>query len=879
MAAQPSAAPDGCEVLQPAGFTGVHHSGSGALPVGRDLNILSASAGSTINFQVGHQSTPRPPCHSIPFPRNEALVKRDDLFAELERLLPPQTESQTAALWGLGGSGKTQIALEYAYRRWHSAPCSVFWVHADNEATFSQDYQLIAKKLGVPANLQGDELLAEVRARIEAEPSWVLVLDNVDNIGLFGAGRRKPAAQSGEQPHRADHAPNLHNFVPRGPIGTVLWTSRDEGIAGSLVVAQRTINVARMEEDEALKLLTTIRNEAIDDTERDSASALLAELDRLPLAISQAASYMRRTRTPVKEYLSKLKRGKKRWRILRASEPDVHRRCAVSNSILETWSISIEHIRQENEMAYHILHVLAFFDNQNIPEPMVKKIAKQLGSRQANEQSSDSEDEDAIDAAARLREFSFLSHRKSDWGPAYEMHKLVQEAARYRLQAKEDEIYFAKAALRTINDLFPKSRLRELWEEREKYLAHAQRVGEWADLCGEEEAAMLLGQVAIYLYDRGRWRDNEPVAQKVYELQKKILGDKHPDTLRSMANLATTYHGQEKYNEAEKVEAEVLALQRDTLGDKHPDTLRSMSNLALTYHGQKRYNEAEKMGAEVLALQRDTLGDKHPNTLQNMANLITIYNKQKKYNEAEKIGAEVLALQRDTLGDKHPDTFRSIINLAATYHEQGKHNEAEKMGIKVLALQRDTFGDKHPDTLRSMANLATTYHEQKRYNEAEKIKTEVLALQRDTLGNKHPDTLRSMANLAITYYGQERYNEAEKMEMEVLALWRDTFGNKHPDTVRSMANLAATYYGQERYNEAEKMEMEVLALWRDILGDTHPYTTRAMYNVAVSWFKLARHDEALQMMDACVQLRSRVLGSNHPDTQKSLRVLNSWKGN
>ncbi|KAL8367322.1 hypothetical protein RB595_009171 [Gaeumannomyces hyphopodioides] len=753
MAAQPSAAPDGCEVQQPAGFTGVHHSGSGALPVGRDLNILSASAGSTINFQVGHQSTPRPPCHSIPFPRNEALVKRDDLFAELERLLPPQTESQTAALWGLGGSGKTQIALEYAYRRWHSAPCSVFWVHADNEATFSQDYQLIAKKLGVPANLQGDELLAEVRARIEAEPSWVLVLDNVDNIGLFGAGRRKPAAQSGEQPHRADHAPNLHNLVPGGPIGTVLWTSRDEGIAGSLVVAQRTINVARMEEDEALKLLTTIRNEAIDDTERDSASALLAELDRLPLAISQAASYMRRTRTPVKEYLSKLKRGKKRWRILRASEPDVHRRCAVSNSILETWSISIEHIRQENEMAYHILHVLAFFDNQNIPEPMVKKIAKQLGSRQANEQSSDSEDEDAIDAAARLREFSFLSHRKSDWGPAYEMHKLVQEAARYRLQAKEDEIYFAKAALRTINDLFPKSRLRELWEEREKYLAHAQRVGEWADLCGEEKAAILLGQVSTYLHDRGRWRDKEPVAQKVHELRKKILGDKHPDTLRSMRNLAATYHE------------------------------------------QGRYDEAEKMGIEVLALRRDTLGDKHPNTLQSMA------------------------------------------SLAATYHEQGRYNEAEKMEMEVLALRRDTLGDKHPNTLQSMASLAATYHEQKRYNEAEKIKAEVLALQRDTLGDKHPDTLQSMAN------------------------------------------LAAIYHGQGRYNEAEKMEMEVLALRRDILGDTHPHTTWAMYNVAISWFKLARHDEALQMMDACVQLQSRVLGSNHPDTQKSLRVLNSWKGN
>ncbi|KAL8366278.1 hypothetical protein RB595_004852 [Gaeumannomyces hyphopodioides] len=120
----------------------------------------------------------------------------------------------------------------------------------------------------------------------------MLVLDNAHNLGLFGAGRRKPGGQLGGQPHRAtDHAPNLHEFVPRGPTGTVLWTSRDEGIAGSLVVAHRTINVARMEADEAVPLFETMRNKAIDDTERDDASTLPAELDWLPLAISQAAAY------------------------------------------------------------------------------------------------------------------------------------------------------------------------------------------------------------------------------------------------------------------------------------------------------------------------------------------------------------------------------------------------------------------------------------------------------------------------------------------------------------------------------------------------------------------------------------------------------------
>ncbi|KAL8299194.1 hypothetical protein RB593_009191 [Gaeumannomyces tritici] len=822
-------------------------------------------------IQIAVNEAKRPRYHNIPFPRNEAYVDRGGVFSELERLLPSRSESQTAALWGLGGSGKTQMALEYAYRRWHSAPCSVFWVHADNEATFTQDYQSIAKKLRVPADLQDKELLAAVRDRIQTEPSWVLVLDNADNLRLFGVDRRKPGAQLGGQPHGAttDHAPkNLREFLPWGPTGTVLWTTRDEGITGSLVVAQRTINVARMEINEAVKLLETMRNKAVDDVERDDASALLAELDWLPLAISQAAAYMRRTRTPIEKYLSKLKGGKGRWRILRASEPDVHRRCEVPNSILETWSISIEHIREENEMAYNILHILAFLDNQNIPEQMVKELAKQRDIRRTNEQSSDSEDEDAMDAITRLREFSFLSLRASDWGRAYDMHKLVQEAARFRLRAKEDETYFAKAALRIATDLFPKRR-RELWEEAEKYLVHAQRVGEWAELCGEEKAAALLSRVSDYLYDRGRWRDREPVDEKAYELRKRVLGDKHPDTIRSMAELATTYHALGRYGEGEKISAEVLALRRGLLGDKHPDTIRSTVDLATTYHALGRYGEAEKIYVEVLALRRDALGNKHPDTIRSIAELATTCHALGKYGEAEKMKVEVLALRRDVFGDKHPDTIRSMAELAATYYNQGRYDEAKEIYVEVLVLRRDTLGDKHPDTIRSMADLAAVYHHQGRYDETEKIKAEIWALRREMLGDKHPDTIRSMAELATTYHALGKYGEDEKISAEVLALRRDIFGYKHPDTIRSMADLATTYHALGRYDEAEKMKLEVLALRRGIFGDKHPDTVRSIAELGKTYHELGRYEETERMNMEALALRRDVLGDKHPDTIQS----------
>ncbi|KAK4667508.1 NB-ARC domain and tetratricopeptide repeat-containing NOD-like receptor [Podospora pseudopauciseta] len=812
----------------------------------------------------------------IPFPRNEDVVDRY-ILAELDQLLPPSPDYQSAALWGLGGSGKTQIALEYAYRRSRDPACSVFWVHADNETTFTQDYKVIAKRLGLADGLNGPELLMAVRERIEASPCWLLILDNADNLAVFGVGRTQ---SSRDQVQDTEEKQSLYDFVPRGPAGTVLWTSRDKRISGSLVGGRRAINVASMTEGEAKILLETVMCREIAEEESHNAMALLAELDLLPLAVSQAAAYMGRTATPIGEYLSKLKRRIKRWQLLSETEFDRHRRADVSNSVMQTWGISIEHIRQENQMAYNILHSLAFLDNQNIPLELVAKAAeiiarptryektasaKSVCIKDQNEHQDEHQDDDnkVLAAIVLLQHFSFLHPRTSGerYG-AYEMHKLVQEATQYSLSQEDrrtDQWHFSEVALRAATSLFPERR-RELWGECERYLRHAQLAAGWAGLCrGGVEAAALLTRVSDYLYDRGRWGEREPVDLRAYEYRRELLGDKHPDTIRSMAELATTYHAQGRYKEAEKISVEVLALRRDVLGDKHPDTIWSMAELATTYHAQGRYKEAEKISVEVLALRRDgrykeaeknymevlalrrdVLGDKHPDTIWSMASLATTYHAQGRYEEAEKIKVEVLVLQRDVLGDKHPDTIRSMASLATTYHAQGRYEEAEKISVEVLVLQRDVLGDKHPDTIRSMAELATTYHAQGRYEEAEKIKVEVLVLQRDVLGDKHPDTIRSMASLATTYHAQGRYEEAEKIKVEVLVLQRDVLGDKHPDTIRSMASLATTYHAQGRYEEAEKISVEVLVLQRDVLGDKHPDTIRSMAELATTYHAQGR---------------------------------------
>ncbi|KAK2035728.1 TPR domain-containing protein [Colletotrichum somersetense] len=457
----------------------------------RGQNVVAGMSvsGGTANVHFHHTAdhTRSAPVRALPFPRNEDVVVRPGIFSQLAEMLPV-SEARSAALWGLGGSGKTQVALEFAYRRaGERDACSIFWVHADTEATLIQDYTLIARKAGLSA-LNGEELLMAVRYYIEAQSRWLLVLDNADDLRLFGVD----ATSYGNSTTQSALG-SLYRFVPKGTSGSILWTSRDKKIAGSLVGPSRAIGIASMLPAEAQALFSTTRGSALSDEELDDVSALLSELHHIPLPVSQAAAYMRRTATPVREYLSRLKDGKKRWNLLKKTAFDRHRREGISNSILETWNITIEHLKQEDEAAVRILNILAYVDNQAIPAEIVKAAAAANTSSAAgifrsrsrghlcadDESAQDTDESDSIEeAVTRLLEFSFLHMTISPNGkPVYDMHQLVQEATLYSHSVGKDVAYqmlYAQEAIRILGVLLPEVK-RETWEECEKYMPHILR--------------------------------------------------------------------------------------------------------------------------------------------------------------------------------------------------------------------------------------------------------------------------------------------------------------------------------------------------------------------------------------------------------------------
>lgn len=635
------------------------------------------------------------------------------------------------------------------------------------------------------ASLDGAQLLAAVRERIEANPCWLFILDNADDLSLFGVTQTTQDTSESTAIEK-DEVINMFEYVPRATTGTVLWTSRDKGIGGSLVGAQRAINVARMTDGEARVLFESSRASRIGAAEREDANRLLLELNWLPLAISQTAAYMRRTSMSIGEYLSVLGSRTERWKVLEETEFDRHRRPQVSNSILSTWDMSIEHIRQENKLAYNMLHILAFLDNQNIQYEIIERIAvldrkkesasdSQPSSIAVNWQVDSGDDEEEHDfrfilkAITRLQEFSFLHDRESrNSSRSYEMHKLVQEAIRYGLSRKgrhEEEVLFSGTALRAISRLYPQHH-RGRWDECEKYLTHALRASEWGGLCDREvEAANLLTRVSQYLYHCGRWRESEPVNKWALELRQEKLGDRHADTLSSMAELATTYRGQRRLDEALEMSSRVLALRREVLGDNDPLTFNSMASLGLAYLRRERLDEAESLLAEVLELRREAFGEADTQTVGSMNDLAITYLRQHRYDAAEEILLKVVAARQKALGRTHYKTLGNTANLAFAYKHQGRLEESEKLYITVLEGRKQALGGKHPDTLSSMSDLAGNWDEQGKHLEAIALIRECFDLQSAVLGINHEKTQRSLSIIhAMEKEAEEREQKGEGME-------------------------------------------------------------------------------------------------------------------
>ncbi|KAM0263381.1 hypothetical protein ACHAQJ_001237 [Trichoderma viride] len=828
---------------------------------------------------------PRTPIQLIPYLQNKELVDRPDLVAKLDSLLPQvSTSFNEAALWGLGGSGKTQIALDYAYRRCENAQCSVFWVHADTKAAFIHDYKKIAALFGLEGILDGQELelLRAVSNRIQSESQWLLVLDNADDLSLFGVG---------ETPQGSS---NLFDFVPKGTAvgtgGTVLWTSRDGQIAGSLVRPSRqAIQVSNMTCLEARKLLSMARGKDSEDDddngndEDEDIEKLLKELQWLPLGISQAGTYMRKANTTVREYLSLLSNNEERWPLLKEEQFDVYRKNGVPNSILKIWSISVARIEEENFMASELLRVMAYFDNQAIPHDMVDDAARYVSTTKVTSV-------EVKRAVMRLKEFSFIKLCKEENGSqSYEMHKIVQEAIRYAISAlqpmyqgnnstskRSSTTCYARVAIQVVDNLFPNppkeyemrgggrrgaQEMLDVLKRGERYFAHVIQVANWVEISNEEKTmCALLSRVSGYLRSHRRWKDKESVDAQILTLRMHIFGPNHIETIRSEKLMAENYCCQNRYSEAAEVEKRVFEKLRNALGEQDLYTIDSMNCRADILCRAFQFQEAEEIQAHAIRLLENIV-DKPVGMLMvnSLYCLARAYYGQGKLNEVERVCIKTLTYCRDKVGGvgwhRYIAAATRIIDFRVqTLVVQGcLQSEAaasmEKLASEICErIERQT----HLGEMSRMEMLVKMKAAVDKHLEVVEMQTKVVDFYGKTLGENHPKTISAMEYLAILYHSTCQYSEAETLQVKVVNFFQDAIGEEHPQTLDSMINLAMIYHSLDCADKSEEIKKKVLPLYSKILG--RPVTVQFMRcNDNLPTRVLADVDDAYHIRHVIVQ--------------------------
>lgn len=466
---------------------------------------------------AGHSAKPT---RYLPFSRNNNFIGRTDEMSALEQKLFAEQDCQKIAIVGLGGVGKTQVALQFAYSVLEKHPdVSVFWTHAQSSETFEQACREVASVLGIHGTEDGKKDVKELIQRClsaERAGKWMLVVDNADDMEILEG---------------SDGNKGILDYLPKSKSGLTLFTTRDKETAhtltGNSIVNVEKLNVA-MASNLFKKMLTRkdlFYEEAIIDE-------LLGELDCLPLAITQAAAYINKNPISINEYLGHLRGTESNLLYIMSKEiRDCTRYKHSANAVARTWLVSFDQIVRRDVDAADLLQYMSCIEWKAIPESILPVIEPKAR---------------MTDAVGTLWSYSFITTRTD--GRTYDMHRLVHVAARVWVHQKGLTMETHKRALEHLSNIFPSDEHtnRKIWRE---YIPHVARVrdvklGENANVRGR-----LCLQVGRCLQVDGRIRDAVDWLEESHELRKDLSED-HPCRLVSQHELASAYQDNGQVKEA-----------------------------------------------------------------------------------------------------------------------------------------------------------------------------------------------------------------------------------------------------------------------------------------------------------------------------------------
>ncbi|KAE8375612.1 hypothetical protein BDV26DRAFT_12224 [Aspergillus bertholletiae] len=713
-----------------------------------DLHHIHTVQGNYVPYsKQSHTSSSSKAPWTVPFRRNPVFVSRPNEIADIDDILNDDSAFSQVAIVGLGGVGKTQIALEYAHiMRDRHPDCAIFWIPVTSAESMLEAYLQIAKELQLPNignGTKGIQNIVQHRLSQESFGKWLLVLDNADDISMW-----------------ADEAKDMAGPVlPKSKYGSILFTTRSHRTAVNLA-GRNIVTVKAMNSALAKNLLgNTLIDRSLLADER-AVTDLLQKLTYLPLAIVQAATFINKNQMTLSEYIS-LHDSTEESTIDMLSQDfeDEGRYEDGKNPIAATWLISFEQIQASDPLAAEYLSLMACIDPKNIPRlflPLTQSVAK------------------SANAIGTLKAFSFIANHENS--QLLDIHRLVHLATRNWLRMQGTLTEWVNQALGHMNVLFPypNDENRHMWRP---LLPHARYILEslpWDR--PTNEAICLLHVFGYGALKDGRYKEAKRAIGMVTDFNESTFGMEHLVTMSSQKNLAEVYFRQGKWDKAEQLNVQTLDSMRRIFGIENEWTLVTMTQLVSIYTAQGRWEKAEKVELQALEAHEKVLGAEHPHTLTNKSSLAYIYKQKGKWNQARKLDAQILKCHRKTLGMDHPFTLMSTCILAQNYVYLGLLKKAEALQMQATETSKRILGEDHPNTIHAISTLASIHRDRGRLEDAEKLQIQVLNRQRDVFGTENPFTIWYMPPLADTWWKMGRYSEAMDLLERYLQLETKVLG-------------------------------------------------------------------------------------------------------
>ncbi|RJL32498.1 FxSxx-COOH system tetratricopeptide repeat protein [Bailinhaonella thermotolerans] len=800
--------------------------------------------------------------------RNASFTGRGEILERLRDQLVGGSQAvvtQPQALHGLGGVGKTQLAIEYAHRFMTDYDV-VWWIAAEQPELLNVAMAELAKRLDIRI---GDNVAENAQAAREAlrigEPysRWLLIFDNSDN------------------------PEDLKRFLPGG-TGHVLITSRSQ----TWVEVAAPLEVDVFTREESLEHLRR-RVPALSD---EDANRVAEELGDLPLAIEQAGAWLQETGMPVEEYVAKLTEQPAKTLELGDAPP------AYQTHVAATWNVSFQRLRERSPAAVRLLQLLAFF----APEPV--SLSMLYGDETVRcLVPYDETVREKIMIGRLVKELSRLALAKVDQRDnSVQVHRLVQ--AVLRDQMNEEELESTKHEVHRIlvgarpregdtddpetwpryDEIWPHltpseaercdeeetrqlliDRVRYLWRRGE--LDRALRLGRrledlWTTKLGDfdQQTLYLRFEMGNVLLFKGRYQEAVDLFQAVLDDQRRVLPERHHHPLVTAGGLAAGLRALGRLEESLRMEEETYARTRDLFLEDHPRTLMVANNLAVALRHMGDFNAARRLDQETLDMRRAVLRPDHSFTLVSEMNLARDMREAGEYAASVELLRGTVASYQRILGPQFPETLRAVRSLGVSLRKAGVLTEARHLMESTYERYVQRYGERAPDSVACKLNLSCDLSAAGDKAGAIKLGREVLQWYTDTLGPDNPYSLIAANNLVTFLMGAGDLASARELGEDTLRQFRRELGEEHPFTLACSVNVANVLGELREHAAAEKMERATLQRMRETQGAAHPNTLICEANLAITLREARRTDEARELREpVLVQLR-RLLGETHP---------------